>query len=355
MGTRFKGDTRDPAVNVTNLVLLVVFVLSIFVRLGTKYRLFRRFTNDDYFMLVSMVFGVVQSIAVSMAVANGFGKHFHEVSDDEFMRTEKWLYTATLLYIVGICFSKLSIASFIRNLSPSSRDRFLARIAEAVTSVWAVVAFIGTAFQCSVPNTWDLYYGKCLNQTAWIYFVGVTNIVTDLLILSQGLHLIHQVQTSLKKRLIFASIFLPRTLVVLGIIAEMALVRRGTHTSDPTYDFCQVVIAQQIIQCVSIVTACWGQLKPFLTWLRSNGLRIQDAEFATGYATKSFTASQSQTGSGERRTRNSQEGFGLAQRNQILVTQDWEVGSQSSRAPVIQDHDPWVEATGARQSPELRL
>lgn len=136
----------------------------------------------------------------------------------------------------------------------------------------------------------------------------------------------------------------------------MSLIHRTTRTSDPTFDFCEITIAQQVIQCVSIVTACWGQLKPFLTWLRSNGLRIQDAEFATAYGTKSFAGSQTQSASRERRTRNSQDGFGLSQRNQILVTQDWEVGSQSSQAPVIQEEsDPWVEASGARQSPELRL
>ena len=55
MGSRFHGDTRDPAVNVTNLVVMVTFILAIFARLGTKYRLFRRLTNDDYFILVSLV------------------------------------------------------------------------------------------------------------------------------------------------------------------------------------------------------------------------------------------------------------------------------------------------------------
>lgn len=117
-----------------------------------------------------------------MMVANGYGKHRKEVSDEEFMGIQKvgspggsgsvfaltgsfqWLYTASLLYIIGISFSKLSLAEFIRNLSPSRRDRFLARTAEAVTVVWAVVAFFGTAFQCAVPQTWNLQSGKCLNQ-----------------------------------------------------------------------------------------------------------------------------------------------------------------------------------------------
>lgn len=37
----------------------------------------------------------------------------------------------------------------------------------------------------------------------------------------------------------------------------------------------------QVVQCTSIVSACWGQLKPFLNRLKSSGLRIQEAEYLT--------------------------------------------------------------------------
>jgi hypothetical protein len=55
MGTRFKGDTKDPAVNVTTWVLLVTIILSVSVRLGTKWRLFHKLTADDVLIVTSMV------------------------------------------------------------------------------------------------------------------------------------------------------------------------------------------------------------------------------------------------------------------------------------------------------------
>lgn len=55
MGTRFKGDTKDPVVNVTTCCLLVVVIFSVLSRLGTKFRLFHKFTADDFLIVVSLV------------------------------------------------------------------------------------------------------------------------------------------------------------------------------------------------------------------------------------------------------------------------------------------------------------
>lgn len=55
MGTRFTGDSKDPEVNVTTWCLLVVVILGVFARLGTKYRIFHKLTTDDFLIIVSLV------------------------------------------------------------------------------------------------------------------------------------------------------------------------------------------------------------------------------------------------------------------------------------------------------------
>lgn len=55
MGTRFTGDSKDPEVNVTTWCLLVVVILAVFARLGTKYHIFHRFTSDDVLVIFSSV------------------------------------------------------------------------------------------------------------------------------------------------------------------------------------------------------------------------------------------------------------------------------------------------------------
>ncbi|KAJ5098932.1 hypothetical protein N7532_005933 [Penicillium argentinense] len=342
MGTRFKTESKDPEVNVTTWVLLVVVILSVSARLGTKFNLFHKLTVDDILMVASLVFCIVQSIIISMAVASGYGKHFRDVSPSEFDQVMKYLYAGSLLYLISLTLSKLSLAVFIRSLTPTSKDRLYARIVEGMICAWALVTFFGTAFQCSAPRTWDFWNGKCFNEMAWRFFVSGSNIVTDLIIFSQAMILIYSIQTSVKRRMIFAGIFMPRLLVTAATIGQLSLIRRSTESADPTYGLCDLTVIEVIIQCLSIVTACWGQLKPFLSWMRTNGLKIEGVDDPTSW---NYKYSRSQTQGRSQRGHD----FPLSMRDQILVTQDWEVDSQSSRAQIIETH-PW--STDGKGSPE---
>ncbi|KAJ5379216.1 hypothetical protein N7509_012335 [Penicillium cosmopolitanum] len=332
MGTRFKTESKDPAVNVTTWVLLVVVILSVSARLGTKFNLFHKLTIDDLLIVASLVFCIVQSVIVSMAVASGYGKHFKD-----------YLYAGSLLYLISLTLSKLSLAVFIRSLTPTSKDKRYALLVEGMICTWAVVTILGTAFQCSLPRTWDFWNGKCFDEMAWRFFVTGSNIVTDLIIFSQAMILISSIQTSLKRRMIFAGIFMPRLLVSAAGIGQLALIKNGTQSRDPTYGLCDITIVEVTVQCLSIVTACWGQLKPFLSWMRTNGLKIEGVDDPTS---SNYKYNRSQTNA-----RSSHRGQGTSQfsmRDQILVTQDWEVDSQSSRAQIISENQPW--SSGGKRS-----
>lgn len=89
MGTRFKGDTKDPAVNVTTWVLLVIIIFSVSARLGTKVRLFKRLSTDDLLIIASLIVGIGQNIAVSLAVGSGYGKHSKDVSSANMQQVMK--------------------------------------------------------------------------------------------------------------------------------------------------------------------------------------------------------------------------------------------------------------------------
>lgn len=89
MGTRFKGDTKDPAVNVTTWVLLVTIIFSVSARLATKIRLFKRLTTDDLLIIASLVLAIGQSIVVSLAVGSGYGKHSKDVSSTDMEQVMK--------------------------------------------------------------------------------------------------------------------------------------------------------------------------------------------------------------------------------------------------------------------------
>ncbi|EAW13293.1 uncharacterized protein ACLA_017400 [Aspergillus clavatus NRRL 1] len=347
MGRFAHIDTRDPAVNISNWFLLVVAILSVLIRLGTKLRIFNRLTNDDYLMVAALALNVGQSIAVSTAVAHGFGDHFDTVSTQDFVQVMKAQYAAFILYIGSLCLSKLSLSMFIRNLTPVHKDHLHAAILQGLIVVLAVIAIFGTAFRCQLPRPWDYVYGKCFNLMSFNYFLAASSIGTDVLIVAQALVLIAGIHATWKKKFIFASIFLSRILVILATLSEIILLTRVGDTQDPTYDYSPSTIASQVVQCASIVTACWGQLKPFLNQLKSNGLRLDGVEYQEyPQSTSKTPMSRSYGRYGSQPSREDQHELVPINNGRSLATVSaspaWDADSQSSQAGIIRETRTWV-------------
>lgn len=125
---------------------------------------------------------------------------------------------------------------------------------------------------------------------------------------------------------------------------------------DPTYDYCASTIAMQVVQCASIVTACWGQLKPFLNQLKSNGLRIRGVEYQSStwprgksHSSKSRSYGLSGRHAGSSRSRGEQHELvpvAAAGRNSTTVeaeaSRGWDADSQSSQVGIIRETRTWV-------------
>ncbi|KAJ5291396.1 hypothetical protein N7478_000647 [Penicillium angulare] len=291
MGTRFTNDTKDPAINVTAWCLLVVMILSVSTRLGTKYRLFHKLDIDDLLIVAALFLAVGQTLVVSLAVGSGYGSHFEEISSPDAVRVMKSLYAAFLLYIMSLFLSKMSFVIFIRQFTPVAKGKRLSRGIEITLYVWALTALLGSAFQCKSPP-WDLWHGQCFNLLAWRYFVVISNIATETLLLSQLIPLVLTLRI-VKHRLIVGSIFMPRLFVITASICEIPFLKKATQTTDPAYDLCNITIFEMVIQCLGIVAACWPQLQPFLSWVQSSGLVMLHASGtqAQDYKTRSSTKS----------------------------------------------------------------
>ncbi|KAE8138542.1 hypothetical protein BDV38DRAFT_292144 [Aspergillus pseudotamarii] len=272
---QFEPASWQPAIAVTTWFLMSVTALAVVSRLMTKYLLVGGLTTDDALIVISFLFAVGNNIATFMATTHGFGDHtdiIRATMQDTVMKSQ---LAGTLLLTLSLLCSQLAMTVFICNITPASRDRILARVAQGLVLITAVTALFGTAFQCHFPRTWDYLEGRCINRTAWGVFVAVANGTTDILIFAQAMVLIVHVQTTWKKKFLFASIFLPRLLVVASIIAEISLTRANTPYTDPFIDASASTICMEVTQSLSIITACWGQLKPFMVRLRSNAFCLQ--------------------------------------------------------------------------------
>jgi hypothetical protein len=133
--------------------------------------------------------------------------------------------------------------------------------------------------------------------------------------------------------------------VVIATIIEIVYTRDVRHSTDPTYDYCSLTVVSQVVQCASIVTACWGQLKPFLNQLKSNGLRIQGVEYQ--YSSMKGQSSRSYGRSGTHHSgEECHELVPTASRGQHLTTVSaapgWDAHSQSSQTGIIRETRTWL-------------
>ena len=88
-------NTWTPAINVLTWFMLVTAILSVLTRLGTKYFIFRKWTFDDGLVTTSLVLCIAQSIAISIATANGLGQHLGMLSDHKIETVMKvWMRIA---------------------------------------------------------------------------------------------------------------------------------------------------------------------------------------------------------------------------------------------------------------------
>lgn len=105
---------------------------------------------------------------------------------------------------------------------------------------------------------------------------------------------------------------------------------------------CETTVIEGLIQCLSVVTACWGQLKPFLSWMCSSGLKLagSDDSITREYRISNRSQNEPTLRSHKLKTfkagssANSHLSFPM-RREQILVTQEWDVNSQSSQANIV--------------------
>lgn len=119
--------------------------------------------------------------------------------------------------------------------------------------------------------------------------------------------------------------------VISALIVQLVFTKNGMRSTDGSYNMCELTILDAIVQCLSIVTACWPQLKPFLSWVRSNGLEIHDTEDWATRNSKTSPLSQTRPTPPGLKS-NEHECLPLTRQDQILVTSSWEVGSQSSHS-----------------------
>ncbi|RMZ84072.1 hypothetical protein DV737_g1397, partial [Chaetothyriales sp. CBS 132003] len=217
------------------------------------------------------IFGIAQTVAIHISAVNGLGQHQSSLSAKSFRTYATSYYAANMLYFFTVYFAKISLVMIIMRLSPA---RFVQRLCIGVlilTTAWILAEIFAFAFQSPTPQVWNYTQTRPggVNVPALYYTATAGDIISDLLVILLPAYVIWQVQISLKKRLAIISVFSIRMSVIMCSIIRIPTLTRYVSSTDRSWHAVGPQTWIQIIQCLSIITACVPCLKPFLEALES--------------------------------------------------------------------------------------
>ncbi|KAL2867526.1 uncharacterized protein BJX67DRAFT_371877 [Aspergillus lucknowensis] len=355
--SRYPADSQAPAVIVLTRFLLVTLILGTLARLATKWWKFGAFFRDDYYSLVAMLASVAQAVAISIAVDKGYGTHIAQLSDGQVAEILKAQYTSNFFYIVGIAFSQLSFLVFVQQLAHHGRRAFNA--VQIIIALWTISSIFASAFQCR-PRQWDYIHDRCFDREAWFICLSISNVVTEVAIIAQTVHIMVKVQTTWERKLNLMAVFLFRVLVPAALVAQGILTHYNINTPDPTSATWSITVCTQIALCLSVVTASTPQFVPVLRHLQSTGMRLDGmtryhtSTYAQYSRSRSKYALSGARRTADRSTHTHDQEHELA--NMPLTTTkttitgaieqnrggSWDEGSQSSQTGIIRETRTWV-------------
>lgn len=184
----------------------------------------------------------------------GLGLHQASLLDGEIDMFNKYNYAYQILFIITICLSKISLLLFIIRLTPNNTTIRVGRIAMGVITLWGIATVFALAFQCSLPQPWNIISGVCHNQDALYYSAGIIDIITDIGVIALPLVMLWTIQIPRAKRITVMTVFIVRISYVswilhlkglwltrlrsvcLAEIARLIYLTRYLRSSDKTWD-----------------------------------------------------------------------------------------------------------------------
>ncbi|OAG00741.1 uncharacterized protein CC84DRAFT_1053855, partial [Paraphaeosphaeria sporulosa] len=186
----------------------------------------------------------------------------------------------------------LSIIAFLFALTPDRTHRLISGVLMWVVSACMLTSVFGFGFQCNVPHTWKFVGNVCIHRIRFYTVVEVINTLLDLILAFFPSFIILGLRIDQKRKFItigFYMILSMRLSNFISIIAAIItqLVVMYTRSEDPFLSW-TFALAVQIIQTLSIVTACGPYLKPFLQSINSGMIGNDDIRRRYGRATRDY-------------------------------------------------------------------
>lgn len=207
------ANNHGPVIIVASYIFLALSFITVLTRCWNRFRVLRKLAWDDWLIAISFFLATAQSIALTVSVNNGLGRHREDLSNTEFLALARAFYVSDIFAIPALTFAKISTLLLIVAIQPPRAIVMVCKGLGVLTIVWAVALQFAFAFRCSLPTPWN-FEGKCGNLEALYIVQHVWNILTDLVLVALPIMMMHKVHVTSAKRWTVNTLFGSRIMYV---------------------------------------------------------------------------------------------------------------------------------------------
>ncbi|KAH6606110.1 integral membrane [Trichoderma cornu-damae] len=275
MGPKGMGFPADGVENhgwklyITSLVVIGNAGFFVLLRCASRIYLFN-FGSDDVVIIISLLFSIVLSVAIQLAIENGYGMHKDDLTVAELTTALRWFFIAQTPYKVTVCLNKVATILLYLRIFVTKKFQIAAYTVMAIIVAWSIGAVGATIFQCiPIEGAWDKRVAaKCINSDMFWVAYAVMNILTDVMVLALPIPPIVTLQLSTRTKLMLCALFTMGGFVVITSILRAASVRNSIgNKADSTWDFIDRGMWTLIEANAGIIGACLPTLRQPLSRL----------------------------------------------------------------------------------------
>ncbi|KAL6898921.1 putative PTH11-typeG-protein-coupled receptor [Trichoderma evansii] len=248
---------------ITSMSMIILSELAILGRCVSRVHLYN-FGVDDIVIIVSLLFSVILSASVQIAIGNGYGMHKADLTATELGTALKWFFIAQTPYKVTVCLNKVATILLYLRIFITQKFRIAGYTVMGIIIAWSVGAVASTIFQCvPIAGAWDKTVdATCINSNIFWVAYAVMDILTDMVVLTLPLPPIMALQLSTRNKLMICAIFLMGGFVTIPSILRAASVQNSlANKSDITWNFIDRGIWTLIEANSGIIGACLPALR----------------------------------------------------------------------------------------------
>ncbi|KAI1843549.1 hypothetical protein JX266_010182 [Neoarthrinium moseri] len=277
---------RTPATVITiGAVFSALAVIATALRFYCRAYITRAgFMTDDWLMLAACFLTVGMGVmlivggaihALAQPTIQGWGPtDYFWITDDAEVNTEKIFWVFIMVQDVAFGLVKLSILCFYRRIFPSKVFRALNTTLIVITTIWTVGFFFAYMFRCGT-NFWALWaplqylIQYCYDSTAMFYTLAISDVATDVFILSLPLFWLFKLNMTPAKRLAVSGVFLLGFIEIgTGITRLVYFVKQTTNyikTADGIGLLTTLMFWSMVEMGIAVVAGCLPTIWPLIS------------------------------------------------------------------------------------------